>query len=123
MFSQLPFPGMWVLAGSGACGWMFWHRLVAHLCRQGWEGSAGYWAVLVGLEPWDPVLGLHQGGRPPLTSGTLTLWPWAPHLGPPSFSSWVGRAHVAEMCGLGASVLLEAALRHCPAIPYITEIS
>lgn len=50
------------------------------LCRRGWEGSAGYWAVLVGLEPWDPVLGLHQGGRPPVTSGTLTLWPWAPHL-------------------------------------------
>lgn len=80
------------------------------------QGTGRYlWAWSPGPLYWACT----RRGRPPVTTGTLILWPWGPHLGPPSFSSWVGRADVAEMCGLGSLVFLGAALRHCPTIPHI----
>lgn len=49
---------------------------------------------------WAPVFDSYQASQPLPRStarcfgsaGTLTLWPWAPNLGPPLFSCWDGHA-------------------------------
>lgn len=67
----LPLPLIQMLVGSGVRNWPLKGGV---LCR-----------VLCGS--WAPgALESYQGARCLWFSRTLTLWPWAPHLGPTSFS-------------------------------------
>lgn len=96
----------------------WWHRLAWTSTMSGKSGAARWsWAPRA-LEPWDPAIGSYQGGQPLAGSsahylwfsGILTLWLWAPHLGPLSFSSWDGQVNVTEMCGLRSWTVLGVVL-------------
>lgn len=70
----LPLPRIQMLVGSGVRNWPIKAGGGGVLCR-----------VLCGS--WAPgALESYQGARCLWFSRTLTLWPWAPHLGPTSFS-------------------------------------
>lgn len=95
----------------GGCEWMSeWSECFVHMCVCVRSGvvvgpcpGGGLDLPLIGRllgGSWAPVFDSYQASQPLPRStarcfgsaGTLTLWPWAPNLGPPLFSCWDGHA-------------------------------